>query len=492
MGKKNKKMPAETESGRNSKPKTKKKKNPNREIMRITYLFLVIFVGMIGYYIKFHIKDSDDIINNTYNKRQAILEQEIIRGNILSDDGQILATTISDEEGNDYRNYPFGNLFAHSVGFSTHGTTGIELMANYKLLTSNVSIIQTALNDFKGVKNPGNNVLTSLNVDMTKAAYDALGEHQGAVIVLEPSTGKILTMVSKPDFNPNEIDSIWEDLVSGEGNSNLVNRTTSGLYTPGSTFKLFTLLEYIHENPDFNAYSYDCSSRITIDGNTIHCAGHSWHGGENLMESFANSCNSSFVNLGLTLDKGKFKNLCNSLLFNSELPLSYSYNKSSFVLNESSSGFDTMQTVIGQGETLITPIHLAMIAAAIQNNGILMKPYVITEIQSSEGKKLEEYKPEEYKRLFSVEDSAMLKDFMGAVVTNGTGTKLKTDAYNAYGKTGTAQINDGSQTNSLFMGFAEKDGKAVAICVGMEDMPEGSTFAVPAAKKVLDVYFNVF
>lgn len=386
MGKKNKKMPAETESGRNSKPKTKKKKNPNREIMRITYLFLVIFVGMIGYYIKFHIKDSDDIINNTYNKRQAILEQEIIRGNILSDDGQILATTISDEEGNDYRNYPFGNLFAHSVGFSTHGTTGIELMANYKLLTSNVSIIQTALNDFKGVKNPGNNVLTSLNVDMTKAAYDALGEHQGAVIVLEPSTGKILTMVSKPDFNPNEIDSIWEDLVSGEGNSNLVNRTTSGLYTPGSTFKLFTLLEYIHENPDFNAYSYDCSSRITIDGNTIHCAGHSWHGGENLMESFANSCNSSFVNLGLTLDKGKFKNLCNSLLFNSELPLSYSYNKSSFVLNESSSGFDTMQTVIGQGETLITPIHLAMIAAAIQNNGILMKPYVITEIQSSEGK----------------------------------------------------------------------------------------------------------
>ncbi len=365
-------------------------------------------------------------------------------------------------------------------------------MANYKLLTSNVSIIQTALNDFKGVKNPGNNVLTSLNVDMTKAAYDALGEHQGAVIVLEPSTGKILTMVSKPDFNPNEIDSIWEDLVSGEGNSNLVNRTTSGLYTPGSTFKLFTLLEYIHENPDFNAYSYDCSSRITIDGNTIHCAGHSWHGGENLMESFANSCNSSFVNLGLTLDKGKFKNLCNSLLFNSELPLSYSYNKSSFVLNESSSGFDTMQTVIGQGETLITPIHLAMIAAAIQNNGILMKPYVITEIQSSEGKKLEEYKPEEYKRLLSVEDSAMLKDFMGAVVTNGTGTKLKTDAYNAYGKTGTAQINDGSQTNSLFMGFAEKDGKAVAICVVMEDMPEGSTFAVPAAKKVLDVYFNVF
>lgn len=488
MGKKNKHLPNETEKKQGK--KKKRKKNHNKEILRVTYLFLLIFICMMVYFVHFLIKESEDIINNTYNKRQDILEREIIRGNILSDDGQILATTATDEEGNDYRKYPFDNLFAHSVGFSTHGTTGIELMANYKLLTSNASIIQTAINDFKGVKNPGNNVLTSLNVELTRAAYEALGEHQGAVIALEPSTGKILTMVSKPDFNPNEIDAVWDALVSEEGNSNLVNRTTSGLYTPGSTFKLFTLLEYIHENPDFAAYSYNCESRITIEENTIRCAGGSWHGTENLKESFANSCNSSFVNLGLTLDKAKFKNLCNSLLFNSELPLSYSYNKSSFVLNETSGTFDTMQTVIGQGETLITPIHLAMIASAIQNNGILMKPYVITEIQSSEGKTLEEYKPEEYKRLLSAEDSALLKEFMREVVTSGTGTKLNTENYMAYGKTGTAQINDGSQTNSLFMGFAENNGKAIAICVVMEDMPEGSTFAVPAAKAVLDVYFQ--
>lgn len=490
MKKKNENMPNEAEKRPKKPVKKKKRKNSNKEILKITYLFLAIFVAMIAYYIHFQIKERDDVINNSYNKRQDILEKEIIRGNIVSDDGQILATTVTDEDGNDYRSYPFGNLFAHSVGFSTHGTTGIELMANYKLLTSNASLIQTAFNDFRGVKNLGNNVITSLNVEMTKAAYEALGDHQGAVIALDPKTGKILTMVSKPDFNPNEIDRIWDDLVANAENSNLVNRTTSGLYTPGSTFKLFTLLEYIHENPDFEAYSYYCESRITVEGNTINCAGGKWHGNENLHQSFANSCNASFVNLGLTLDKIKFKNLCSGLLFNSELPLSYNYNKSSFVLNETSSVFDTMQTVIGQGETLVTPIHLAMIASAIQNNGVLMKPYVITEIRSSEGKKLEEYKPEEYKRLLSVEDTTKLRDFMRQVVTNGTATKLNTDTYSAYGKTGTAQIKDGSQTNSLFMGFAENDSKAIAICVVMEDMPEGSTFAVPAAKLVLDAYFN--
>ena len=488
MKKMNKELPNEKSQKKGK--KRKRKANSNKEIMRITYLFLLIFLGMIVYFIDFQVNKSDDVINNSYNKRQEILENEIMRGNILSQDGQILATSMIDESGKQYRSYPFGNLFAHSVGFSTHGTTGVELMANYKLLTSNASIVQTAINDFREIKNPGNNVTTSLNVELTKVAYDALGNNQGAIIIIEPSTGKILAMVSKPDYDPNKIDDIWDELVADSNNSNLVNRTTSGLYTPGSTFKLFTLLEYLHEHPDYAAYSYQCESRITVEDMTIRCANGKWHGKEDLMGSFANSCNSSFVNLGLTLDKIKYKKLCNSLLFNSELPIQYPYNKSNFVLNENSTTFDTMQTVIGQGETLVTPIHLAMIAGAIQNNGVLMKPYVITKIQSSEGKLLEEYKAEEYKRLLSTEDVALLREFMRSVVTNGTGKMLNSDLYNAYGKTGTAQIKDGKQSNSLFMGFAENETKSIAICVVMEDMEEESTYAVPVSKKIFDAYFN--
>lgn len=472
---------------KNKKPN---KNASNRQIMTITYAFLLVFASMIGYFVHFQVKDSDEVINNNYNQRQEILSESIIRGSILSDDRQILAQTLVDNHGNERRNYPFGTLFAHSVGFSTHGRTGVELMANYKLLTSNAPITEIAENEFKGEKNIGDNVITSLNVNVTQVAYNAMGDDQGAIIAIEPSTGKIITMVSKPDFDPNTINDIYDILVADNSNSNLVNRTTSGLYTPGSTFKLFTLLEYIRENPDYTNYQFQCRGSITLDNNTINCASGKWHGSEDLITSFANSCNSSFVNLGYTLDKSQFRNLCNSLLFNSDLPLSMTYKSSEFALDMNSSSFETMQTVIGQGKTLVTPIHLAMIASAIANNGVLMKPYMITSVENYHGTSVKQYAPEKAKTLLSSSEAAMLKEFMRAVVTSGTGSKLNTDAYTAYGKTGTAQINDGSQSNSLFMGFAEKDGKQLAICVVLEDMPEGSTPAVPVAKQVFDAYFS--
>lgn len=480
------------EQENNNKNKKKKFKNPNNQIMRITYLFLLIFVCMICYYVKFQVKDSDEAINNTYNKREDVLTNKIVRGKILSDDQQILAETLTDSSDNETRSYPFGNIFAHSVGYTTktHGRAGVESIANYKLLTSNAPILEIAENEFKGEKNKGNNVITSLNVDLTKTAYEALGDNQGAIIAIDPKTGKILAMVSKPDFDPNTIDSIWDQLVSDNSNSNLLNRATNGLYTPGSTFKFFTLLEYIKENPDYSNYTYNCKGSISMEGSSISCASGKHHGQEDLLSSFANSCNSSFVNLGVTLDKSKFVNLCNSLMFNSDLPLSFPYKKSMFVLNDSSSTFETMQTVMGQGKTLITPIHLSMIASAVANDGVLMKPYMVTEVQNYNGKTIKKYSSEVAKNLFTQSEVDTLKEFMRAVITNGTGRKLSVDGYTAYGKTGTAQINDGSQSNSLFMGYAENDSKKLAICVVMEDMPEGSIPAVPAAKAVFDVYFN--
>lgn len=473
-----------------SSPKNKKTNQTGRQILNITYLFLFIFVAMIGYFVKFQVKDSDEVINNNYNKRHEVLTKTIIRGSIYSDSGEVLAKTLIDDNGNETRSYPYGALFAHSVGYSTHGKTGVELLSNYKLLTSNVPVTEFIENEFKGEKNIGDNVLTSLNVKLTQTAYNALGEHQGAVIALEPSTGKILTMISKPDFDPNVIDSIYDSLVADDSNSNLLNRATNGLYTPGSTFKLFTLFEYLKQNPDYEQYSYNCKGSIDIDEYTIKCAGGRWHGTEDLMASFANSCNSSFVNLGLTLDRDRLKETCNSLLFNSELPLNIPYRESQFVLDNASSEFETMQTVIGQGKTLITPIHLVMIASALANDGVLMKPYMVTRVENIYGTTVKDYSPEKAGTLFSSSDTEILKGFMRAVVTSGTGTKLNSELYTAYGKTGTAQINDGSQSNSLFMGFAQKDDKKIAICVVMEDMPEGSTPAVPVAKAVFDEYFS--
>ena len=472
------------------KPITQKKKKFNRYILNQTILFAFLFLGMIGYLVYFEYKDADEVINNNYNKRQAILDKSVYRGEIRASNGEVLAKSITNADGSKTRIYPYGDLFAHAVGYNCNGKAGLELSANFKLLTSNANLLLQIKDDLFGDQHPGDSVITTLDVNLQNSAYSAIGNNKGAIIAIDPSTGRILTMVSKPDFDPNTIESDWDYIVNEEGNTCLLNRATNGLYPPGSTFKLFTLLEYIHEHPnDYSNYTFDCSGTLTRGEYSIGCYNRNVHGHESLMDSFAYSCNSSFANIGLSLDMNKYKHLCKDLLFNSELPFSMTYSKSDFKLNEKSSTFEIMQTVIGQGKTQITPLHLSLVASALANNGVLMRPYMIDHVENVDGKVVKQYEPEKSKTLFSEEDAKKLSEFMGAVVSYGTGTKLQSSAYTAYGKTGTAQFDSGDNSHSLFMGYAENGSKKLAICVVMEDMPAGSTWAVPAAREVFDTYF---
>ena len=151
----------------------------------------------------------------------------------------------------------------------------------------------------KNEKNTGDTLVTTLDYDVQKTAYDALGDRDGAVVVMEAKTGKVLAMVSKPDYDPNTLVDKWDDIVSDENSSVLLNRVTSGLYPPGSTFKIFTTLEYVHENSNYQGYSFDCEGELNVDGNEIHCYHKAVHGKETLKDSFANSCNTSFSEYGV-------------------------------------------------------------------------------------------------------------------------------------------------------------------------------------------------
>ena len=192
--------------------------------------------------------------------------------------------------------------------------------------------------------------MTTLDADLQQAASDALGNFKGAVIVMEADTGKILAMVSKPDFDPNQIAANWETLNTDETNSPLLNRATSGSYAPGSVFKIVTTLAYMRQYSNYSDYSYDCAGSITVDNTTIPCAGGNVHGHEDLRSSFANSCNSSFANLGLQLDIEGYRDTAEDLLFNSQLPSVLDYTKGSFVLDEESPTSEIMMTAMGAGQ----------------------------------------------------------------------------------------------------------------------------------------------
>ena len=277
------------------------KSGSNKNILLVTYLIGAVFALLVVYFVWFMQAESEDVINNPYNGRLAQFSERVVRGDILSNDGRILAETVKGEDGSEIRSYPYGPLFCHVVGWSTKGKTGLESLADFYLLSSHINLGEKIMQEIMDEKNPGDHVVTTLDIELQQAAYDALGDRRGAVVAMEPSTGKILAMVSKPDFDPNQIDTLWDSLVSGSSEEGLLlNRATQGLYPPGSTFKIVTALEQIREHPeDYNAYEFDCAGVYRNGDYSIRCYHSNVHGHQDLTQAFANSCNGA-------LDEGVF------------------------------------------------------------------------------------------------------------------------------------------------------------------------------------------
>lgn len=466
----------------------------NKEFAVVTYSFFLLFFLLIGYFVYFMVFKSESAINNPYNKRQDTFEKYIVRGSIISADGKILAKTQKDSEEKEVRVYPYQNLFAHAIGYSKNGGAGVESIANFQLLRSNSFIAERIMNEVKGEQNIGDTVYTTYLVDLQKAASDALGNYKGAVIAIEPSTGKILAMVSKPDFDPNTIVTDWDRLLKLDPDESvLFNRATQGSYAPGSVFKLFTTADYLEEHPDdYSSFSYQCSGSTTVKGNSIQCYDRIKHGMEDLKKAFAQSCNSAFATIGLTLNPTDFTKLCNHLLFNKKLPTEYPSAKSKFHLDEDSSTASIMEASIGQEKTTVSPLHMALISSAIANNGILMDTQVIDHTTNAKEVGVTSFDSKEYGRLFTNAQASILQEFMRETVLTGTAKALKSSQYEAYGKTGSAQVSDSSDaTHSWFTGYAtDATNKTIALAVIVEKSGSGSKYAVPIAKKVFDSYFR--
>lgn len=459
----------------------------------VTYLFVAVFLCMMGYTCHYAITHQQELINNSYNGRQELLISQNTRGTIYAAGGQVLAETKTDENGKDIRSYPYANLFAHVVGYASNGKFGIESSSNYYLINSNAKLADKVASEVVGEKYPGDSVYTTLDVGVQEVAYQSLGIYKGAIIVSEPSTGKIIAMVSKPDFDPNEIDSIWDGLLEDKESSVLLNRVTQGLYPPGSTFKIVTALEYIRENPDtYNQYTYQCNGRFTLGEDRINCYHGTVHGYEDFTKSFAKSCNSSFANIGIQLDRARFGDTLDSLLFNKELPVSFAYNQSRLVIDESTSDSDVMQAAIGQGTTQITPLHLNMITCAIANKGVLMKPYLVECVKNNEGNIIKQFEADTYRKLMSEEEASALTSLMQEVVTSGTGTKLSGLSYTAAGKTGSAEYNSvKTDSHAWFTGFAPAEEPEVCVTIIIEGAGSGGDYAVPIARRIFDEYFGL-
>lgn len=460
--------------------------------MVVTYAFAFVFLAMIGYIIYFMAVDSQGIIANSANKRQDSFADKVVRGKLITEDGKVIAETKVSKNGEETRSYPYDNLFSHVVGYTQYGKSGLELEGNYYMLTSNANIFERVYRTLREEKNTGDNVITTLNYNIQKTARDALGNAQGAVLVMEPATGKILAMVSKPDYNANEMEKVWERATAEDSEeSMLVNRATQGLYAPGSTFKILTVLEYMRENANYADYSYTCESEGVFHSVSIHCAHNNAHGKVTLADTLAQSCNTSVSNIGTKINIGKLRELCETFLYNQELPYNNIYNHSSFQLDSKTEANQIPQTVIGQGKTLITPLHNLLIISAIANGGVMMKPYLIDSVENYEGARVKKFTSSSYGKIISAEEALALSEMLEGVVNDGTAKKyLSGRKYSVAGKTGTAEYGSDGNVNSWFIGYSNVDNPDIAVSIVIEDADTVGIKAAQVARKIFDAYYK--
>lgn len=459
-----------------------------KDIKKIFWLYVAMFSSLIIYLAKFLIFDSSSVIINAYNPRLSALEENIIRGEIRDSKGTVLART--KKNGDAWiREYPKGRDFAHVVGYVQKGKTGIEAYSNFQLLEVSNKMMQTVNRIFSGNNLQGNHVILTMDADLQHTARKLLNGKKGAIVVMEPSTGKILAMVSYPDFDPNELNNTWEQLNKDEENSPLINRAAQGLYPPGSIFKIITSAAVLEKNADWKDFNYNCTGEDIFDSNVIRCYNSKAHGEVDLESAFYLSCNTGFATLGIEAGGELLGKVADRLLFNRNLPYVLEYSKSQFRITKDSKINEIVETAIGQGKTLVSPLHMAMITSAIANGGILMQPYIIDHIETNYGRIKDKRIPQSYGILFEPEIASQLSKMMTEVVEKGTGTQAQISSVSVSGKTGTAQ-NASGEDHAWFVGFAPAEKPKAVVSVIIENGGSGGQVAGPIARKLLQKVLN--
>ncbi len=452
-------------------------------------LVFILFTAMMGKTFAYAMTHEQELFENDYNVRAQILLSDNLRGNIYAGSGEVLAFSTLAEDGTQVRHYPYGNLFSHVVGYPVYGKSGIEAKEDYHLVRSGISVSEKAKADEAGEKYAGNNVYTTMDYTLQEAASRAMGIYRGAIVVSEVKTGRILAMVSKPDFDPSLIRENWDLYLEDHDSGILLNRAAQGLYPPGSTFKIIDTAAFLEEGVDPASFRYQCSGTFSYEGENIHCYHYASHGALDFATAFAKSCNCAFAKIGTGLDAAKFRSFLDGLYFDREFP--FELPSSTSHAGDPGNPRELVQLSIGQGETAMSPLHLNMITAAAANGGIMMEPYVVEDVMTADGKTIRHRAPRKLSQVLYAEQADILCSMMRGVVERGTATKLQNSRYTAAGKTGSAEFDDDdeSKSHAWFTGFAPADDPEICVTVIIEGAGVGGSYAVPMAKEVFDAYF---
>lgn len=465
----------------------------SNSIKKVLIIFLICFIGLISYITYFEIIVGPKIVNSTYNKRLWVKRNEVLRGTIYDRNGKPLTKSERINQETQKREYTGGELFAHVLGYVDikYGITGLERKYDEELMSTDIkdNIKKLLLSKGKTEEKIGNSLKTTLDFETQKKAYDLLGDNRGAVVALNPRTGEILAMVSKPSFNPNNLQEIWAS-INKDKNLPLINRASAGLYPPGSTFKTVTAISALENIPGIKNRSFEDNGSLYISKDySLHNFSGEVLGNLSFRNAYTHSSNVVFGTLGLELGNDKLKQTAEKFYFNKEIPADgIPVEASKFPTLKKYEKGSIAQSAIGQSSDLASPLQMAVVTSTIANGGIMMKPYLVKDVVTSKGQLVKDIQPESLGQIISADTANTMKDFMKSVVEEGTGVNAAIEGIEVGGKTGTADHQVGGKDappHSWFIGFAPYNDPQVAVAVIVEDGGQGGKAAARIASEVM-------
>jgi len=487
-----------------------------RQIRRLGVALLVLF-GIVFVQVNYiQVFAADRIANDPANaKRQLIAEYQVDRGSILAADGRTVLASSRRSAGDlrFQRQYAQGPRYAHLTGFYSFvfGRTELEQTFNDFLAGDAAELLPQTLSDLVlGRPKQGASIVTTLEPDVQEAAEQALGGLPGAVVAIRPDTGDVIALVANPTYDPNPLSSqdplvvrqTWDEL-NADPDKPLLSRASDELFPPGSTFKLVTASAALASGfgpeslwPNPNELDLPLTDETIENFGGVTCSGGSQI---TLAEALRQSCNVVFGEIGLELGAEALAAQARLYGFTAEagedlVPFDIPWVSGVFPAPETFEQREPAIAVsaIGQQDVAANPLQMALVAAAIANDGVLMQPRLVIEARDPSGRVIATFEPQEFSAPLSPANAAALTQMMVAVVASGTGTAAQIAGVNVAGKTGTAQHGDGEDPHAWFVSFAPAEAPEVAVAVIVLDggslgsEATGGAIAAPIAKAVME------
>lgn len=473
----------------------------NRPIRRVSVFVMVMFGLMLINCTYLMVFQQNSLNANAQNRRVRDAEFAQDRGAIMVGNTEVATTEPVDDRFKFLRSYPQPETYAPITGFYSydHARSGLEATYNTELAGTDDSLFLRRIFDLLTNKTPrGASIETTINPAAQKAAFEGLGDMKGAVVAIDPKTGAILAMATSPSYDPNAIAT--HDIAAAEKayqkiandkDEPMMNRAARQVYPPGSVFKLVTAAAGLESGLSAES-KVDSPNTYRLPNTETDLPNESSCGGTEitLSQALRTSCNTAFAKLGVELGDDALREQADAFGFDARHLDDLSAVASRFP--DQPDEAQTALSAIGQYDVAASPLQMAMVAAGIANDGVVMDPYLVSTVRAADLTAVRTHKPSELSTAMSPENAEELQKMMVDVVQNGTGTSAQMPGVEVGGKTGTAQWDLSQKPYAWFTAIAPADNAEVAVAVMIQDadIPRsevaGGRLAAPIAKAVME------